>query len=479
MKILIYNWVDYFHNPTRGGGVTVYIRNLVNQLRGRHELYFISSGESYNPFTSSVYWAEKDSDDDVRIFEIVNSEVLAPGHLAWNDPAALESHRTHDVWVSLLREIQPDVVHFNNAEGLPISALDIKSVLPHCRSIFSLHNYYPFCPTVKLWRGSNISCHDFAHGQACVGCQPEIERRRELLVKSLKWLYRQFKREVPPACYRWIFSSRWLPRVLCLLLAWHHRKMAQPILHTSSSEYFYARRKRMVTAINLHCDAVLAVSARVKELAGKFGIRSDILHVTYIGTQVANNIVTPHNPDNKKPLTLIYLGYMSQEKGFYFFLDVLGSLPKQIASQVNLVVAARNTDSHAFDRLMLLATRFNSVKYHDGYSHSQLSQLFSVADVSLVPVLWEDNLPQVAIESICHGVPVLCSLMGGAPELSKHNSELVFPAGDVTACCQIISKLVNDRTALIDYWLDMHYPPTMEVHAKAMEDYYRGLCDAR
>ena len=27
--------------------------------------------------------------------------------------------------------------------------------------------------------------------------------------------------------------------------------------------------------------------------------------------------------------------------------------------------------------------------------------------LSIVPVLWEDNLPQIAIESIAYGVPVL------------------------------------------------------------------------
>ncbi|MFA7821828.1 glycosyltransferase [Aeromonas dhakensis] len=479
MKILIYNWVDYFHNPTRGGGVTIYIRNLINQLRGRHEIYFVSSGESYNPFTPSIYWVEKGSDKGVRLFEIVNSEVLAPGRLAWNDPASLESPRTQNVWNSLLLKIKPDIVHFNNIEGLPISALDIKSVLPHCRVIYSLHNYYPFCPTVQLWCGNKISCRDFVNGEACVGCQPEIDRRRELLVKSLKWLYRQFKYEVPGSLYHWIFSPRWLPETLCRLLIWNHRQLAQSISPSLSHEYFKVRRENMVAKINMHCEVVLAVSARVKELAEEFGVDADILHVSYIGTKVAQNIIAPRHSDIKEPLTLIYLGYMSHEKGFYFLLDVLNALPEKIARSINLVVAAKNTDASALHRLMVLESKFNSIDYHNGYSHSQLSHLFAMADVSLVPVLWEDNLPQVAIESVCHGVPVLSSQMGGAPELSKNNAGLTFPAGDVVACCQILSRLVQDRTMLMDYWLDMSYPPTMQVHVKALEAYYGGLFDAR
>ena len=482
MKILFFNWVDYFNNPSRGGGVTVYQRNLIEQLRTRHQLFFVSGGEAYNPFTSKVYWCKKKSDRDVSIFEIVNSEVIAPGHLAWNDPATIRSERTQRVWEDLLRHIQPDVIHFNNLEGLPVTALDIKSILPDCKVIFSLHNYYPFCPTVKLWRGCNVSCQNYDNGRACVGCQPEINRRRELLVKSLKWIYHLCQREVPAACYRWIFSDRLFARFICSLLAWHHRWISQRLLPNTENdlaEYFNIRRKTMVSAINLHCDVVLAVSCRVKELAEIFGVNSEILHVDYIGTRVAENIIKPKKPDVHKLLTLIYPGYMTYEKGFFFMLDVLESLPDDTASKINLIIAARNTNIAAWSRMMALSERFNSFDYYDGYTHDQLGELYSVADLTLTPVLWEDNLPQVAIESVCYGVPVLCSQMGGAQELSKNNSELLFPAGDVAACCQRLIRVVDDRSPLVKYWFDICYPPTMRQHVNALEVYYAGSRKSR
>lgn len=462
--------------------MTVYQRNLIEQMRARHQVFFVSSGESYNPFTSRVYWSEKSADRDVRLFEIVNSEVMAPGHLAWNDPATLQAERTQRVWADLLRRICPDVVHFNNLEGLPLTALDVRSILPDCRVIFSLHNYYPFCPTVKLWRGCNACCRNYDAGRACIGCQPEVNRRRELLVKSLKWLYHLRQREVPASCYRWIFSARWLARALCAVLARRHRGMVQrslPNTQSALSDYFRERRTAMVAAINCHCDVVLAVSVRVKSLAQEFGVRPDILHVNYIGTRVAENIMLPHRPDYHQPLTLIYPGYMTYEKGFYFFLDVLEQLPESIAARINLIVAARKTDDSAWQRLIAVSKRFNSIDYHDGYNHSQLAELFLAADVTLVPVLWEDNLPQVAIESVCHGVPVLCSQIGGAPELSQNYEELLFPAGDVDACCQRLTRLVQDRSALVNYWRDMHYPPTMQAHVNELERYYADTNDAR
>ena len=41
-------------------------------------------------------------------------------------------------------------------------------------------------------------------------------------------------------------------------------------------------------------------------------------------------------------------------------------------------------------------------------------------NLGIVPPLWEDNLPQVAIEMISNGIPVLTSMNGGAKELNSH-----------------------------------------------------------
>ena len=50
MKILFYNWVDYLDDEKRGGGVSVYQKNVIEALdaSGEAECSFISSGISYD-----------------------------------------------------------------------------------------------------------------------------------------------------------------------------------------------------------------------------------------------------------------------------------------------------------------------------------------------------------------------------------------------------------------------------------------------
>ena len=160
MKILIYNWADYLNNPSRGGGVTVYLRRLVSELKKKHHVIFVSSGESYNPFRVEPYWVKRSGDDNVDIFEIVNSEIMAPANLEFGSNSVLHAENTLAVWLDLLMKLKPDVVHFHNIEGLPFEALRVKDILPTCLVFYSIHNYYGFCANVRLWKNNEMNCDD-------------------------------------------------------------------------------------------------------------------------------------------------------------------------------------------------------------------------------------------------------------------------------------------------------------------------------
>ena len=46
LRVLYYNWVDYLDAEGRGGGVTLYQRNVMTGLKGRADVdaVFLSSG---------------------------------------------------------------------------------------------------------------------------------------------------------------------------------------------------------------------------------------------------------------------------------------------------------------------------------------------------------------------------------------------------------------------------------------------------
>ncbi|MGH1413608.1 MAG: glycosyltransferase [Pelagimonas sp.] len=503
MRALYYNWVDYLDDEGRGGGVSVYQRNLMQALGQcpETELTFFSSGVSYDLVSRAPRWERvrhgPDQDRDRR-YEIVNSGVLAPAHHSYGDPAQLSHPATEEVVYDLIDATGPyDVLHLNNLEGLPVSVLEgVKARWPEMRIVLSLHNYYPFCSQVNFWHQERMSCVDFDDGRNCVHCLPERHETRNLqLAAGLS--YRLKAAGLRPGS--WVFDVllfwslrfgahgarmlrrlRGVPRRVRLSAIGSNPGELQALLPPDGSP-FLARRAQMVATINTFCDVVLCVSDAVRRLAVGHGIDPTLAQTSYIGTREAERFektspraIPKAPPQGSEPeLTLGYLGYMRRDKGFYFLLQALETLPAPLARRVRVVIAARRGDKTTMGRVAALGKHLAEVDYANGYGHDDLDQLLDQVDVGLIPVLWHDNLPQVALEMHARHIPLLCADMGGAQELGNC-PEMVFPAGDIAAFHARIEALLEGAVDFDSYWQGARPPVNMAEHREALLQYYKA-----
>jgi glycosyltransferase involved in cell wall biosynthesis len=478
LKILYYNWTDFEDERQRGGGVSIYQQNLIDAARQRgDEVWFLSSGACYSPFSRRPFLREaKAQTVGVRKFEIVNSTLIGPGREAFGQDVA-GSPEMESLFAGFLSEHGPfDVVHFNNLEGIPVSFLRVaREHYPSAKILYSMHNYFAFCPQVNLWFQDRAACRDFRDGRKCVNCLiPKARPRSYQRVYQFEYILR--KLGIPPLSAvdrflnRLLFvimrsSFHWLMKAyggaglesspLPITLNPYRPTPPLTILDVDRAAHFASRRRLFVTALNTYIDHILAVSRRVAELAIGFGIDPAKLQVLNIGTRFAEEgrkarrragsrggrgAPPPHtNPSagpkpappasGSSPLHIAYLGYMRRDKGFYFFLNALEKMPAALASRLAVTFAAKIASMNAYQRIQRMAHRFAAVTIYNGYTHSQLRDIHSNIDLVVVPVLWEDNLPQVAMESVAFGIPVLTSNLGGAQELLGCR-ELVFRAGD-------------------------------------------------
>ncbi|MFT4959088.1 MAG: glycosyltransferase involved in cell wall biosynthesis [Paracoccaceae bacterium] len=491
MKILFYNWVDYLDDENRGGGVSVYQHNLIHALddEGNNDCYFLSSGISYDMFSTAPRWARikhGPNEGRRRRFEIINSGVLAPAHHSFGKDTQLEHPDTTKVFFDFIRKHGPfDVVHFNNLEGLPAEVLALKEHWPDTRVVFSLHNYYPICPQVNLWHQERENCLDFDGGRKCEHCLPlqhddRIIRLANAVAFSLK------KRGVRPGSK--LFDRGFGPSMrvagrLVKVYKGRFSREAAPVKKDNKllqrvelGHHKYARRReRMVSLINTHCDTVLCVSGRVAQVAERFGIAATLLQTSYIGTRHAEKFEQTSPPAEiikaDGTLTLAYLGYMRHDKGFFFLLDALESLPSKSAKRVNVVIASRLIDQPTMDRILQLSETLASVQFADGYSHDQLDDLLDDVDLGLVPVLWEDNLPQVAIEMHARHIPLLTSNLGGAQELGNC-PDLVYTAGDTKDFALKIANVLDGKVDMKSYWKSAMAPHSMADHLSELHQVY-------
>lgn len=86
MKILYCYWMQYNDVNSRGGGVQVYQRNIINQLRVNKntKIYTLSSGIAYDG-KKECYVEKLKNDGDIERFQIVNSPMLAPSKSSFYD----------------------------------------------------------------------------------------------------------------------------------------------------------------------------------------------------------------------------------------------------------------------------------------------------------------------------------------------------------------------------------------------------------
>lgn len=463
-NILIYNWLP-FDNPWGwGGGVTVYCKNIIEEMLKSDptvNIYFLSSGFAYNANTTDIFVRKIGNmfGERVHQYEVVNSPVPAEQRNLYVNPlVALENPRLKKVIKNFIEDYgEFQAIHFNNIEGLSLDVLDLKEEYPNTKFIFSIHNYVPLCVNGSYYmRHKHCNCNPDHTGVDCFKCT-RADIRSNLDVETYK---RGLYGIRPEEC---ISQGRWIK-------SFGFERLAQDV----STDDILDFAKTATAKLNKNCDDILAVSKRVYDIAADNGFDKSKMHVSYIGTKVADRQIGYAASKPTNGLKLVFLGsdINYEEKGYPFLLDTLAELEEKYASKIDLVLTVKQTE-HA--EIYTMCSKFRSLKVIQGYTHADLENIFSGCNLSIVPVLWEDNLPQIAIESVAYGVPVLASSAGGASELC--DSDLFkFECGNSDDMLDKIKHFVDNPEDLEEYWKNHHGLVTMTMHWEELAKFY-GLSE--
>lgn len=489
MNIVIYNYLQ--PESGRGGGVGVYTTNLARSLHDAgHRVITLSSGDEY-AFTNRRPRLKTWHDGFDRAV-IVNSPMLAPSFEAFDEFGAYSTSNALDNIPALIRAKYGDidVFHFQNVEGLTSSFLRlIRDQFSVSRLVFSAHNYGSICAEVDLWFQEWQVCHDYRDGQNCTKCfthrntskQVRSGRRRRRAVTLLADYAPQLvelKRELmdrlrgrsPAVGSPETVHDQEVPAVQS-----NHGTSDPASLNEKNGDGrpFASFRQSNIDIFANTFDHVLAVSDRTRQVLLDRGVRPDNVSVCYIGTahkKIFESAVKIKSIGDQ--LRIAYLGYIKRSKGFYLLLDALARLPDDVASRISLTVAAKRADDEtAYKSLTELAPRFAAFRYFDGFTHKTLDAVLDGVNLGIVPPIWEDALPQVAIEMVSRGIPILTSDRGGAQEIAK-NPDFVFSGGSAGSLQQHIEAFSTGTVPLSRFWDGPIQIFSMEQHLEDLMKYY-------
>lgn len=473
MKILYYNWVPFDEKKGRGGGVSVYLRDLIESMISSDplfEIWFLSSGYYYDDNDRSLRYEEISNKygKKCRTFTILNSPVVSPAYFSFFSlDILLDDTRLGELFESFLNVHGPfDVVHYHNLEGLSLSVFNKHFLFKDTAFIYTMHNYYALCPQVNLWREEMENCMLTDTGKECLNCMREHVPLEKLSKKKTYEyiLKKKFSSEIEK---EYKIREKEIDKEF---FEEEHRMLydyEKERIIDAAGRY----RKTMIKTLNDMFDLVIGVSKRTCVIAEREGVSPRVIRQVYIGSKIAEDVTVSKHVEDKKVLSIIYMGYQRKDKGYNFFAECMNKLYGEVASRINLTIAAKSLPKT--EMIMIDKNKFAGYTYMDGYKREEIKEMLKGQDLGIVPVLWEDNLPQVAIEMVANGVPILTSDRGGASELTD-NENFVFKAGDMDEFIECIRRFVENPNFLNDYWSGFHGLTTMEEHINTLKDIYNS-----
>lgn len=152
--------------------------------------------------------------------------------------------------------------------------------------------------------------------------------------------------------------------------------------------------------------AVVTVSQALRESLVELGVERERIEVVYNG--VDHGRFAPVASRRDGPPRLLSVGSLIPSKGHDLVIDALGELPDATLT----IVGDGPTRSELEARARPFGER---VSFVGSVDHQRLAQLYSDAD-ALVLASEMEGLPNVVLEALASGTPVVATSVGGIPE---------------------------------------------------------------
>ena len=160
--------------------------------------------------------------------------------------------------------------------------------------------------------------------------------------------------------------------------------------------------------------------------------------------------------------TLLSVGNLLENKGHHIAIQALAYLP-----QFRLVIAGEGSQRSALESLVHQTNMASRVRFLGRVDQDQLAKCYSAADILVLPSSRE-GWPNVLLESMACGTPVVATRVGGIPEIVTSAS-----AG------RLMSE--QNAAALVDAVVDLweHLPNRAAVRSHAQLCGWQSTTDAQ
>ena len=205
--------------------------------------------------------------------------------------------------------------------------------------------------------------------------------------------------------------------------------------------------------INAHVISITDFTRRY--LVEEYKIPEDKVTLIYQGTEVDRFTSTPETkaeafrryplPEGAAPV-LASVGSFEERKGQTVLLEAIAKLSKGRLPDVHAMMVGEGPD----EEMLKSKTKEMGLEGHVSFFPftREPNYVFERIDILTLPSLYKEGLPNVLLEAMSMGLPVVSSKMAGVPEIVfDGETGYMVPPGDVDAFADAVVKLWSDRDA--------------------------------
>ncbi len=482
MKVLHIGWG---FRPWRIGGLLEYAEDLMDmQVAQGYEVGYFFSGRHY-PLPRKP-WLKKWLRKSINMYEIINSYIDRKYEQVTHYPEVdLNEDYSEIFFLRVLSEFGPDVIHIQELFGMPSSLIEIIKI-KNIPVLMTLQDYFPLCPTLKLFDYKNSLCLKPNIEDTCKICySQEIRRHKHYIELTLH--YESQKSLLIKLLIITFNKLRQLKHLMYLSLQkFYYNKNSnyQEDKHKTTKEYslnkskkFQNRRDTNVERLN-KIDLLIAQSFRVAEIYRTLGVEEKKVTVVHLTVRHIDQIKPKSMKSISYPINIATMnGLASSPKGAYLILDALHKLKSAgLSSQFTLSVMG-----HILDSIKDELLQFENVVYKGTYDVNNLTDLLEQIHVGIVPSVWEEAYGYVGIEFLAKGIPVIGNKIGGIVDYTADNvTGWLNKANTAEGLAQIVTDIIRNpnqilhlnRNIMSNYHQIMK---SMDRHFEEMDKIYREL----
>lgn len=144
----------------------------------------------------------------------------------------------------------------------------------------------------------------------------------------------------------------------------------------------------------------------------------------------------------KKPLNILYLGWLEEEKGIFDFIESCSNIKQE--NKFKISIAGGGSREYEAKELVRKRGIQDLVTFFGWIEGTHLEELLDDSDILVLPS-WAEGFPNAVIEAMASGLAVIVTSVGNIPDILTHDLEaLLVPPKNEVSLTSAILRLIDD-----------------------------------